>query len=393
MSIDLRNELRRAAGESGQPPHDYAGDLVRGQGRLRRRRRLVVAASAAPVVAVAIAGVVVGPELVDRSSSSPPPIAASPTADRSSSAAPSTPTGQQSPTSSDRSSGPSSPTSAPTTSSSPGPAESWQVTGASLQRDMPKAMGCQVVFGRVWVCNGAVQGKQAMAYWADAGGIVFGDPAYSNQAYVPELGLQGVAYPSEVWQAIARYLVPPQTADKITAWLQQHNSGETVIDGLAVVIDGPIASVGKDRTPLPEVDQPPDNPALLGHSWRATMASLRRDMPKALNCTVTAGEMVWVCNGSTLGKAAKAYWSDPYGIAFGSPAAGEHGYSRQPGTSGTAYPSEVWQAIAPYLVSSQTADKITAWLQNHNRGRTTIDGLSVGINGPSAGVSIPGVER
>lgn len=85
--------------------------------------------------------------------------------------------------------------------------------------------------------------------------------------------------------------------------------------------------------------------------------------------------------------------ADAGGIVCGDPAYSNQAYFPELGLQGVAYPSEVWQAIAPYLVSSQPADKITLWLQNHDRGRTTIDGLSVGINGPSAGVSIPGVER
>lgn len=366
MSLDLRNELRRATANSDQPPHDYGGDLARGQDRLRRHR-LLVAASAVPAVAAAVAAIVVGPLVIGDQLSSPP-IAASPSPPRGStltSPPPSSPSHSTGPHSAGRLAG-------------------WHATQASLERDVPKALGCQAASGYVWSCNGSVGGKGAMAYWVDARGIVFGDPALGVRSQAPAPSTPGAAYPSEVWQVLAPYLVNARTADKVTAWLQQHSSGRTTIDSLRVIIDGPVASVGVHWTDLNAGAQTP----AAQKNWRATGASLKRDMPTALNCTVTAGEMVWVCNGSTQGKAAKVYWSNARGIAFGDPRAGEHPYLRQSGTSGVAYPSEVWRAIAPYLVSSSTADKITGWLQNHNSGSTTIDGLHVQINGPIAGVGL-----
>lgn len=370
MSLDLRNELRRAAANSEQPPHDYAGDLTRGQQRLRRHRMLV-AASAVPVVAAAVAAIVVGPQVISDKLSSPPPIAASPT-DPASSLLPSpSPTNPAPPKN----------TSVPSDPGYPGRAPVWHVTNVSLKGAVRQALKCQIVSGLATSCNGSAQGKAALAYWTDARAVVFGDPAYGEPAQAPVGGSQGVAYPSEAWQALAPYLVNATTGPKITAWLQQHNYGRTVIDSVHVGIAGPIASVGSKWVPL-------SRNANAGAHWKPTMASLKRDVPKALGCTVTAGEMVWVCNGSTQGKAAKAYWSNARGIAFGDPRAGEHPYLRQSGTSGVAYPSEVWRAIAPYLVPSSTADKITVWLQNHNSGSTTIDGLRVQINGPIAGVGL-----
>lgn len=369
MSLDLRNELRRAAARSEPPPHDYAGDLARGHVRLRRHRMLV-AASAVPVVVAAVAAIVVAPQVIHDKLSSPPPIAATPSGGPTQLASPN-PTNPAPPKNTSVSSGP----------GHPGRVLGWHVTNGSLAGAVPQALGCQLVSGSVTSCNGSTKGKAAMAYWADARAVVFGDPAYAESPQAPVAGTRGVAYPSEAWRALAPYVVNVTTGDKITAWLQQHNYGRTVIDSVHVAIAGPVASVGSQWVPLPRN-------ANAGANWKPTMASLKRDMPKALGCTITAGEMVWVCNGSTQGKAAKVYWSNARGVAFGDPRAGEHPYLRQSGTSGVAYPSEVWRAIAQYLVSSSTADKITVWLQNHNSGSTTIDGLHVQIAGPIAGVGL-----
>lgn len=272
----------------------------------------------------------------------------------------------------------------------------WYVTAGSLKRDLANALNCAVAAGeQVWVCDGSTNGEAAMAYWANPHGIVFGDPAHGDHRYLQAPGTNGVAYPSEVWRAMAPYVVDKQTGDTITRWLQDHNRGSTVINGVTVSIDGPIASVeqgtAQQATANPSTAHTGTRP-----NWHVTDADLRRDLPKALHCTLFHGEGARICSGSIDGQAAAADWPDPsagvpasryvVAVVFGDPRADGEGYAVATGTSGVAYPSEVWRTIAPYLVPRKTADKITTWLQDHNSGRTTIDGLAVFIDGPIASV-------